>query len=133
MSFPILWVIHFLQSQKAFHHECVDALHIESFPKISIAIFKPKPFEEIAINNHGFRYLKEFMVLFDIFAKGFPEKRCSLAYFTFCTIKNSLNSPNILAIPIFANIVPIVRTIFTHIRSATDWVAFHRERVYAHI
>lgn len=25
MSFPILWVIHFLQSQKAFHHECVDA------------------------------------------------------------------------------------------------------------
>lgn len=65
--------------------------------------------------------------------KAFLKKDVPLPYFTFCTIKNSLNSPNILAIPIFANIVPIVRIIFTHIRSATDWVAFHRERVYAHI
>lgn len=72
MSFPILWVIHFLQSQKAFHHECVDALHIESFPKISIVIFFPpfsspshsKSFNLLNINNmHNFLYINLFINL----------------------------------------------------------------------
>ena len=67
MSFPILWVIHFLQSQKAFHHECVDALHIESFPKISIVIFFP-PFS-YTLDEHAFVIFSEGMSISGNFEK----------------------------------------------------------------